>query len=273
MRVGPPSLIGETDVESLSPLALGFLGALAAGLLTGVGALPALFGRAPSRPFRDMSLGFAAGVMLAASFFSLIIPALEAAEGRYGAGALPAAIAVVGILLGMAAVAGMNEALPHEHFRVGREGPPSPSLRRVWLFIIAITIHNFPEGLAVGVGFGAGGFADGLPLAIGIGLQNAPEGLAVAVSLLGEGYSRRRAWAIAAMTGLVEPVGGLLGAGVVSISAPLLPWGLAFAAGAMLYVISHEIIPETHRSGHQNKATLGLAIGLAIMLFLDVWLG
>ena len=123
------------------------------------------------------------------------------------------------------------------------------------------------------MGFGSGGVAGGLPLAIGIGLQNAPEGLAVAVALLGEGYSKRRSWVIAALTGMVEPVGGLLGAWIIVLSEPLLPWGLAFAAGAMLYVISHEIIPETHRSGHQNKATLGLSVGLVIMLFLDVWLG
>ncbi len=173
----------------------------------------------------------------------------------------------------MGTVALMNEKLPHEHFTMGREGPEAASLRRVWLFVIAITIHNFPEGLAVGVGFGAHGLEGGMPLAIGIGLQNAPEGLAVAVALLGEGYPRGRAWAIAALTGVVEPVGGLLGAGLITLSAPILPWGLAFAAGAMLYVISHEIIPETHRSGHQNKATLGLALGLVIMLFLDVWLG
>jgi len=232
-----------------------------------------LFGRIPSRAGRDLSLGFAAGVMLSASFFSLIIPALDAAELRFGSGAAPAAIVCVAILLGMGAVALMNEKLPHEHFRTGREGPEVASLRRVWLFIIAVTIHNFPEGLAVGVGFGADGLSGGLPLAIGIGLQNVPEGLAVAVSLLGEGYSRGRAWGIAALTGLVEPVGGLLGAGVITLSQPLLPWGLAFAAGAMLYVISHEIIPETHRSGHQKKATLGLSIGLVLMLFLDVWLG
>ena len=260
-------------METLSPITLGFLGSLAAGLMTALGAVPVLFGKTPSREMRDMSLGFAAGVMLAASFFSLIIPALDAAAGRYGEGAVPAAIVVVGILLGMGAVALMNEKLPHEHFRLGREGPASVSLRRVWLFIVAITIHNFPEGLAVGVGFGADGFSGGLPLAIGIGLQNAPEGLAVAVALLGEGYGKTRAWTIAALTGMVEPVGGILGAGIITISAPLLPWGLAFAAGAMLYVISHEIIPETHRSGHQNRATLGLSIGLVLMLFLDVWLG
>jgi len=257
----------------MSPLMLGFLGSLAAGLMTAVGALPVLFGRTPTRAFRDMSLGFAAGVMLSASFFSLIIPALDSAEARYGAGATPALIAVVAILLGMGAVALMNEVLPHEHFRSGREGPGGVALRRIWLFIIAITIHNFPEGLAVGVGFGAEGLAGGLPLAVGIGLQNAPEGLAVAVALLGEGYARRFAWTTAALTGLVEPVGGLIGAGIITVSQPLLPWGLAFAAGAMLYVISHEIIPETHRSGHQKKATAGLAVGLVVMLFLDVWLG
>ncbi len=260
-------------MENMSPVLLGFLGSLVAGLMTAVGAIPVLFGRSPSRESRDISLGFAAGVMLSASFFSLIIPALDAAEIRYGEGAVPALIACVGILLGMGAVAFMNEKLPHEHFRSGHEGPMSDSLRRIWLFIIAITIHNLPEGLAVGVGFGANGFEGGFPIALGIGLQNAPEGLAVAVALLGEGYSAKRSFMIAALTGLVEPVMGLVGAAVIVVSQPLLPWGLAFAAGAMLYVISHEIIPETHRAGHQNKATLGLAIGLVLMLFLDVWLG
>lgn len=252
---------------------LGFLGSLVAGLLTALGAVPVLFGKSPSHAVRDMSLGFAAGVMLSASFFSLIIPALEAAGQGYGEGVVPAGIAVIGILAGMGCVAILNEILPHEHFKSGREGPEAASLRRIWLFIVAITIHNFPEGLAVGVGFGAHGLAGGMPLALGIGLQNLPEGLAVAVALLGEGYGRGRSWGIAALTGLIEPVGGLIGAAVITISEPFLPWGLAFAAGAMLYVISHEIIPETHRSGHQNKATLGLAVGLVLMLFLDVWLG
>lgn len=260
-------------MDPLPTLVLAFLGSLAAGAMTAVGALPVLAGRVPSQGMRDLSLGFAAGVMLAASFFSLIVPALEAAAPDFEGNAGPAAIVSLAILLGMGVIALMNERLPHEHFRSGREGPEGAALRRVWLFIIAITIHNFPEGLAVGVGFGAGGVAGGLPLALGIGLQNAPEGLAVAVALLGEGYEKRRAWGIAALTGLVEPLGGVLGAGVIAVSEPLLPWGLAFAAGAMLYVISHEIIPETHRSGHQKKATAGLAVGLVLMLFLDVWLG
>ncbi len=260
-------------MENLSPIMLGFLGSLAAGSLTAVGAAPVLFGRIPSRATRDLSLGFAAGVMLSASFFSLIIPALDAAEPMFENGAMPAAIVCVSILLGMGAVALMNEKLPHEHFKTGREGPEAASLRRVWLFIIAITIHNFPEGLAVGVGFGSGGMEGGLPLAIGIGLQNAPEGLAVAVSLMGEGYAKLRAWGIAALTGMVEPIGGLLGAGIITLSEPLLPWGLAFAAGAMIYVIVHEIIPEIHSRTFANEATAGLTAGLVIMLFLDVTLG
>lgn len=260
-------------MEQISPITLGFLGSLVAGLMTALGAVPVLFGRLPNPATRDMSLGFAAGVMLSASFFSLIIPSLEAAGQSYGAGVVPAVIASLGILAGMACVAFLNEVLPHEHFKSGREGPAAASLRRIWLFTVAITIHNFPEGLAVGVGFGAHGLSGGMPLAIGIGLQNLPEGLAVAVALLGEGYGKARSFGVAALTGLVEPVGGAIGAAVITVSEPLLPWGLAFAAGAMLYVISNEIIPETHRSGHQKQATLGLAIGLVLMLILDVALG
>jgi zinc transporter, ZIP family len=136
--------------------------------------------------------------------------------------------------------------------------------------VIAITIHNFPEGMAVGVGFGGGDVAKGVSLATGIGLQNAPEGLAVALALRGQGYSRGKSFWVALLTGLVEPVGGVLGAALVSVSVYALPWGLAFAAGAMLYIISHEIIPETHRHGHQNRATVGLMVGVILMMFLDV---
>jgi len=256
----------------MNPVLLGTLGALGAGMMTTIGAIPALLGKYPSERARDGLLGFAAGVMLAASFFSLIVPALEISTERYGEGAIPAAIAAIGILLGAAAIALLDRVLPHEHFLMGRQGPQSSSLRRVWLFIIAITIHNFPEGLAVGVGFAGSSYENGLSLAIGIGLQNMPEGLAVAVALMGENYSKYRAFAIAALTGMIEPIGGWVGAMAVSISAPILPWGLVFAAGAMLYVISHEIIPETHRRGYQNIATTGLMIGLVLMLFLDVWL-
>ncbi|NAZ37982.1 ZIP family metal transporter [Rubellimicrobium sp. CFH 75288] len=255
-----------------SPLLLATLGSLAAGLMTAVGAAPVLAWRKPGEAGRDAMLGFAAGVMLSAAFFSLIVPAIEAAEGRWGPGLGPPAVAALGILLGMGAVALLNEWLPHEHFDSGPEGPQARTRRRIWLFVAAIAIHNLPEGLAVGVAFAAGGLEGGLPLAIGIGLQNAPEGLAVAVALRGVGYRRRDAFGVAALTGLIEPVGGLAGALVLAASAALLPWALAFAAGAMLYVISHEIIPETHAGGHQRRATAGLGLGLVAMMVLDVWL-
>lgn len=252
---------------------LGLLGSLAAGLMTGVGAIPVLFSKTISRRTNDTLLGFAAGVMLSASFFSLIIPALDAATERTGSDVTSAGIVVLGILIGAAVVAGLNELLPHTHFVKGPEGHASPHMAKIWLFVIAITIHNFPEGMAVGIGFGGGDIKNGTTLAIGIGLQNAPEGLAVAVALLGLGYSRWYAFFVATATGLVEPIGGVIGAGIIVIAEPFLPWGLAFAAGAMLYIISHEIIPETHSRGHQNFATLGLLVGMVLMMFLDVTLG
>jgi ZIP family zinc transporter len=252
---------------------LGLLGSLAAGLMTGVGALPVLFSKNITLKQNNTLLGFAAGVMLSASFFSLIIPALDSATELYGTKVIAAAIVVAGILLGAAAVAGMNEALPHIHFVGGPEGATNTHLSKIWLFVIAITIHNFPEGMAVGIGFGGGDISNGTTLAIGIGLQNAPEGLAVAVALLGLGYSKWFSFLVALTTGLVEPIGGVLGAAIITYSEPFLPWGLAFAAGAMIYIISHEIIPETHRHGYQNAATAGLLIGLVLMLFLDVTLG
>jgi zinc transporter, ZIP family len=254
----------------MSLVALGFLASLGAGLVTTVGALPVLFGRSVSRRANDTLLGFAAGVMLAASFFSLIIPGLEAAHTLYGDGLLPALIAVVGVLVGGAFIALLNENVPHEHFFQGREGPIQPQLARIWLFVFAITIHNLPEGLAVGVGFAGGNIEKGAILALGIGLQNAPEGLAVALALVSIGYSRVYAFTVASLTGLVEPVTGLIGAYAVSLSLLLLPWAMTFAAGAMIYVISHEIIPETHRHGFQNASTAGLMIGLAVMMFLDI---
>ena len=254
-------------------VAIGFLASLAAGLATAVGAIPALFFRAIPDKIQDALLGFAAGVMLAASFFSLILPGLDAAQeqGHSEVGAV--SIIIAGILLGATVIWVVNEHLPHEHFIMGHDGPISDSLRRIWLFVIAITLHNFPEGLAVGVGFGGGDIVNGTTLAIGIGLQNMPEGLAVAVALLGQNYSRMRAFGVATLTGLVEPVGGLIGIGAVTLAQPLLPWGLAFAAGAMIFVISHEIIPETHRRGYENHGTIGLIIGLVVMMFLDVVLG
>jgi len=257
----------------VGPIELGFLASLLAGLVTAVGALPVLFGRSVSQRMNDVLLGFAAGVMLSASFFSLIIPGLEAAGAIYGGTTVAAFIAVAGIVIGAGFIGFVNEYVPHEHFFQGRQGPSPGELARIWLFVFAITIHNLPEGLAVGVGFGGGNVARGTTLAVGIGLQNAPEGLAVALALLSIGYTKRNAFLIAGLTGLVEPVAGLLGAWAVSLSQFLLPWAMTFAAGAMIYVISHEIVPETHRHGFENEATFGLTIGLVAMLFLDVVFG
>ncbi|MBR9652633.1 ZIP family metal transporter [Thalassovita aquimarina] len=252
---------------------IGTLASLAAGLTTGVGALPVLFGQRPSQRSNDTMLGFAAGVMLSASFFSLILPGIDYGTDIYGSVSAAAGLSGVGIALGAWLVAWLNRVLPHEHFVVGPEGADPGALPKVWLFVLAITIHNFPEGMAVGIGFGGGDMANGLTLATGIALQNAPEGLAVAVALLGQGYGRGRAFLLALLTGLVEPVGGALGVSLVHVSVYVLPLGLSFAAGAMVYIISHEIIPETHRNGHQDEATRGLLAGLILMMLLDVILG
>jgi ZIP family zinc transporter len=246
----------------------------AAGLATAVGALPVLAIRKISNRLESGFLGFAAGVMLAASFFSLILPGLEAAEQNGGSPSWSAGIIGASILLGAVTLQLVNYYAPHEHFLIGpNRGAAGSKLQRIWLFVIAITLHNFPEGLAVGVSFGGGNLSNGMATALGIGLQNMPEGLAVAVSLASVGYSRLFAWTAALVTGLIEPVGGFLGISAVSYSSVLLPWGLGFAAGAMIWVVSSEIIPETHSNGRQDSATTALMGGLVLMLFLDWTLG
>ena len=238
---------------------LGSIASLVAGLATGAGALPVLFTRRISDRLLDIMLGFAAGVMLAATSFSLLVPSIDLG-GPW--------VAVLGLILGAVVLHLIDRSIPHFSPAFGAEGPPS-RLSRVWLFVLAITIHNFPEGLAVGVSFGSGDIAAGFVIATAIGLQNMPEGLAVALPLLREGYSRRKALWYGTLTGLVEPIGGLLGAAIVVVSRPLLPWGLAFAAGAMLFVIADEMIPESHRKGFAREATFGLIAGFVIMMLLD----
>jgi ZIP family zinc transporter len=242
---------------------LGAIASLAAGLATGAGALPVLFTRRISDRLLDVMLGFSAGVMLAATSFSLIVPALDLG-GPW--------VAVFGLILGALVLHLVDRFIPHFHPYIGAEGPPS-KLSKVWLFVIAITIHNFPEGLAVGVSFGSGDAAAGLVIALAIGLQNMPEGLAVALPLLREQYSRSKSLGYATLTGLVEPVGGLLGVALISVFQPILPWGLAFAAGAMLFVVSDEMIPESHRKGFAREATFGLIAGFVVMMFLDTLFG
>ena len=249
---------------------MGILASALAGLATGIGALPALFFKNVPDKVMNTMLGGAAGVMLAATSFSLIVPGIEHGNAIWeGMGVY---VVSAGMLFGAIFLDRIDKWLPHEHFDMGPEGPSS-KLKRIWLFIIAITIHNFPEGLAVGVGFGSGDVGAGTSLAIGIGLQNMPEGLAVALPLLSLGYSRWKAIGIATATGLVEPIGGLLGVGLVTQFEQVLPIGLAFAAGAMLFVISDEIIPETHSKGRSRTATFGVMIGFIIMMAMDNLLG
>ena len=263
----------------MSIILSGFLASLLAGGATGLGALPILSMKRPTAQQQNLMLGFAAGVMLAASFFSLIIPGIEQAR-HMGAGPMEASATIVAaVLLGGAVLAQINAAIPSpDKLGLGRVGAAgaeaSASVRRVWLFVGAITLHNFPEGLAVGVSFGGGDMQAGTTTALGIGIQNIPEGLAVAGALAGIGYSPVRAVLAALATGLVEPVAGLFGAGLVSVAQPLLPWGLGFAAGAMIYIVASEIIPDTHaRIAGGGRATLGVMVGLTAMMFLDTTLG
>jgi len=258
-------------LADLNTLQLGVLASFVAGMFTAVGAIPIFFMRRLSRQVEDSLMGFGAGVMLAATAFELVLPAAGIAEADLGSPWLAALLVGTGIALGGGFLLALHRLVPHEHFVTGPQSGADPKkIRRVWLFVFAIALHNLPEGLAVGVGFGGEDLSDGVALAVGIGLQNIPEGLVVAVALLSLGYSRLAAFGVTLLTGLVQPVGGLIGAGAVTLMEMLLPWGLAFAAGAMLFVISHEIIPESHRRGHEGKATFGVLLGFIVMLTIDL---
>lgn len=249
-----------------SLVVVGFTASILAGLATGIGALPALWFKNISDNLFNSMLGAAAGVMLAATAFSLLVPGLEygnlfwAGKGIY--------VVSAGMIIGALFLHHADKQLPHIHFDALTDAQLN-TLKKVWLFIIAITIHNFPEGMAVGVSFGAGDMKNGFVLASAIALQNIPEGLAVALPLVGLGYNKWKAVGIATLTGLVEPVGGLLGITMVTVFEQVLPIAMGFAAGAQLFVISEEIIPETHSKGRSRCATFSLMGGFIIMMMLD----
>lgn len=247
----------------------GFVGFLA----TSLGALPALFIRKISQRTEDMMLGFAAGMMLAASAFSLILPGINAGETLMGSAAWGAMLVLGGIVIGTLLMFGLDEFTPHEHDSTGPCGPGVAGCERIWLFVFAIALHNLPEGMAMGVGFAQNDWQVGLPIATAIAIQDIPEGLAVALSMVAAGFKRTTAVLVAGASGLLEPVGALLGVGLSSASLLAYPIGLGLAAGAMIFVVSHEVIPETHRNGHQRHATLGLMIGFCLMMVLDTALG
>lgn len=261
-----------TPLGDLPITVLGFAGSLLAGVMTGVGALPIFFRRSWGKRSQVVMLAVAAGVMLGATVFSLVVPAMDIVERRTGSDVEGALVAAAGVALGALVIWLIHGIVPHEHFVKGPEGGSYFNLGRNWLFVFAITLHNFPEGVSVGVAYGDE-LTSGLAVTMGIGLQNLPEGLAVAAALVNGGFTRWHAFKIALFTGLVEPLGGLLGAVAVSLSSALLPWALAFAGGAMLFVISGEIIPETHRDGVEHLATFSLVLGFVVMMVLDVTLG
>ncbi|HJS02331.1 MAG TPA: ZIP family metal transporter [Variovorax sp.] len=249
------------------------VGGMIAALATALGTLPVLLSQQFSQRSYDTMLGFGAGVMLAASSFSLVIPGLAAAKAQgasaWGAGGIVGA----GIVLGALLLLAIDRAVPHEHFVKGLEGPQARTLRRVWLFVLAIVLHNLPEGLAIGVAFAGTDPVGAAALTTGISIQDVPEGMVVALALRGVGYGRLGSAALGIVSGLVEPIAAVFGAVLISVSAGMLPWGLAMAAGAMLFVISHEVIPESHRQGHEAFATGGLILGFVVMMVLDTALG
>jgi ZIP family zinc transporter len=262
-----------TEPTSLSPLALALVGAGVTASATSIGALPAIFVKHATERTQDVLLGFSAGVMLAATCFSLIIPALAQAETQLGEG-IWSGTAVAGcVLLGGVFLHLCNRYIPHEHFVKGEEGKVSSvHLKRIWLFVLAITLHNFPEGLAVGSGMGSMDLAVAIPILAGIGMQDMPEGFVVALALVGVGYTTRQALAAAFVTGLVEALAALLGFVATALSVGVLAWALAFSGGAMLYVVSNEMIPESHKD-YAKEATAGLMIGFVLMMILDTSLG
>ena len=271
-----------TSVAGSDPLVLGLVGGLFIAAMNLLGASLVLVWRNPSERALDAALGFAAGVMLAAAFTSLILPGIEEYSGGNPVPTL------LGVALGALFLDQADRFLPHAHYLLSGSkrtdaANPSESLSvadervtGVVLFILAITLHNMPEGLAVGVGFGAAArdpaqLGGALSLMLAIGIQNIPEGLAVSVAAINAGLDRRLYAVVAGLrAGVVEIPLAVLGAVAVTLVEPLLPYAMGFAAGAMLFVISDEIIPETHRSGHERIATLGLMLGVVVMLYLDI---
>jgi ZIP family zinc transporter len=244
-------------------------GGMTAALATTLGALPVFFTQQYSRKTYAVLLGFGAGVMLAACSFSLIIPGLEHAK-QGGLSSLSSSLIVgSGILFGALLMSLIDYLMPHARFDQGREGPSSIAVKRAWLFVFAITLHNFPEGLSIGFAFAGTDWLSAEALAIGISIQDIPEGLVAALALRGVGYSRTRSFILSMLTGLVEPVSALLGIFMVGLNPSMLPLGLGFAAGAMLFVVIHEIIPESHRSSGKHHATIGAMVGFILMMFLD----
>lgn len=263
----------------VNPILLALLATLFTWGVTALGAAMVFFFKTINKKILNSMLGFAAGVMIAASFWSLLKPAIELAEAR---GANPWIPALVGFLAGGGFIFLIDKILPHLHMSLSRD--KAEGIKTQWqrsvLLILAITLHNIPEGLSVGVAFGAlahnpeaGMVTGAIALAIGIGLQNFPEGAAVSIPLRREGFSRLKAFNYGQMSGIVEPVAGITGAYLVYLITPLLPYALSFAAGAMIFVVVEELIPESQTGNETDLSTVGAMLGFATMMVLDVALG
>ena len=250
------------------------LTALGVGAASVVGALIGFIFKDITHKFSDIVLSFAAGVMLAAAVFGLIEPSYSYGETAYGMG-WSIVIVVLGVFVGALCLNGTDKLVPHLHRMVGSEIEPhkNEGLSKVLLFVMAIAIHNLPEGIAAGVGFGSENTAQALILAGGIALQNIPEGMVIIGPMLAAGVSKKRTLLCALATGLVEVVGTLIGYFAVSVATVVLPFALAFAGGTMLYVISDEMIPETHAHGGERGATYALLVGFCLMFAMDILLG
>jgi ZIP family zinc transporter len=266
-------------LQSLNPIVQALLATLFTWGVTALGSATVFTARNPSKRLLDAMLGFAGGVMVAASYWSLLAPAIEMSEGNGVPAWLPA---VTGFLLGGIFLRGIDMVLPHMHVGLREETTEGikTSWRRSILLVLAITLHNFPEGLAVGVAFGAAAaghssatLAGAVALAIGIGLQNFPEGTAVSVPLRREGLSPLKSFWYGQLSAIVEPIAGVLGAAFVLVAQPILPYVLSFAAGAMIFVVIEQVVPESQGGGHSNLSTMTTMLGFAVMMLLDVALG
>ncbi len=266
-------------IKDFHPVTQALIATCFTWLVTALGASVVFMAKSVSRKLLDGMLGFAGGVMIAASYWSLLAPAIEMSKDMGMPQWLPPA---AGFLAGAVFLRVIDKILPHLHlgFPMAEAEGIKTSWRRTTLLILAVTLHNIPEGLAVGVAFGAvaaelpsATLAGAVALAVGIGLQNFPEGVAVSMPLRREGMSRFKSFWYGQLSGIVEPIAGVIGAAAVMFSRPILPYALSFAAGAMIFVVVEELIPESQRGGNTDIATMGAIIGFVVMMMLDVGLG
>lgn len=265
-------------MEHLSPIILALIGTTFTFLGTAIGSALVFFTKKePNEKFQRFFLGFAAGVMIAATVFSLLIPSIEMATEQGQISYLPSCI---GILLGAGFIFFLDKVIPHQHINACMAEGPKSNLRRPTMLMLAVTLHNIPEGMAVGLTFAmvsAGGnvmgLAPAIALAVGMAVQNLPEGAAISLPFKNEGFSKRKSFMYGALSGIVEPIAGVIGVAIGATTTLAMPWLLAFAGGAMMYVVFEELIPESQSNRNSHIGTIGALIGFVVMMVLDIALG